>query len=87
MDDPDKETTKVTETRSRGIAIVLALFLGDFGIHKFYLGQTKMGVLYLLFCWTIIPAVVGIIEGIGYIFTSDEEFQRKYTKVYRVEKD
>jgi TM2 domain-containing membrane protein YozV len=43
-------------------AVVLALLLGGIGAHKFYLGQTGMGVLYLIFCWTYIPAIVGFIE-------------------------
>jgi len=43
-------------------AVVLALFLGGLGIHKFYLGQTGLGILYLVFCWTYIPGIVGFIE-------------------------
>jgi len=30
------------------IAIILAFFFGILGIHKFYLGETKKGILYLL---------------------------------------
>ncbi|MGD0707431.1 MAG: TM2 domain-containing protein [Anaerolineaceae bacterium] len=43
-------------------AVLLALFLGGFGIHKFYLGQTGMGVLYLIFCWTGIPSLIAFFE-------------------------
>lgn len=43
-------------------AVLLALFLGGLGIHKFYLGQTGLGVLYLIFCWTYIPSIAGFIE-------------------------
>lgn len=43
-------------------AVVLALLLGAFGAHKFYLGQTGMGILYLVFFWTYIPGIVGFIE-------------------------
>jgi TM2 domain-containing membrane protein YozV len=35
-------------------------------------------VLYLIFCWTFIPALVGFIEGIIYLATSEQEFERKY---------
>lgn len=42
---------------------LLAILLGGIGVHKFYSGKTGMGILYLLFCWTVIPAVIGIIEG------------------------
>jgi hypothetical protein len=44
-------------TKSKGLAGLLALFLGGFGIHKFYLGRTGMGILYLLLCWTFVPAI------------------------------
>ena len=36
------------------------------------------GILYVLFCWTFIPAVAGLIEGIVYLTKSDEEFDAKY---------
>lgn len=42
--------------------VILALFLGGLGIHKFWLGSVGMGILYLIFCWTFIPAIVAIID-------------------------
>jgi TM2 domain-containing membrane protein YozV len=63
--------------KSKTTAGLLAIFLGIFGIHKFYLGQTGKGILYLVFCWTIIPAVIGFIEGIGYLTSNDHNFQMK----------
>jgi TM2 domain-containing membrane protein YozV len=62
----------------RTMAALLALLLGGIGAHKFYMGRTKMGILYILFVWTLIPAIVGFIEGLVYLTKSDEEFQRKY---------
>lgn len=61
---------------------LLAIFLGDFGAHKFYLGKPGTGLIYLLFFWTGIPAVIGVIEGIIYLLSSEEDFQRKYSKRY-----
>ena len=52
--------------------------LRSLGIHKFYLGKIGMGILYLLFCWTGIPAIVGLIEGIIYLCSNDENFQLKH---------
>ncbi len=64
--------------RSRITAAVLALFLGGLGFHKFYIGRSGAGLLYLLFFWTLIPMVVGFLEGISYIsYRSDEEFTHR----------
>ncbi len=64
--------------KNRIAAALLAFFLGGFGIHKFYLGQIGLGIVYLLFCWTFIPAVVAFIEFILLLVMSDAEFNRKY---------
>lgn len=64
--------------KNRLAAALLAFFVGGFGIHKFYLGQVVLGVVYLLFCWTFIPAIVAFIEGILYLTMSDEAFAAKY---------
>ncbi len=66
------------EGRKRIPAALFAIFLGGIGAHKFYLGQIGLGVLYLLFCWTFIPAVVGLIEGIIYLSMSDSNFEARY---------
>ena len=39
------------------IYIVLAFFLGGFGVHKFYAGKTMSGFLHSLF-WTGIPHII-----------------------------
>lgn len=46
-------------------AVILALLLGGLGAHKFYLGKTAMGVFYILFSWTTIPAWIALIEAIS----------------------
>lgn len=48
---------------------LLALFLGGFGVHKFYSGKTGMGILYIVFCWTAIPSFVAWVELIIAVFT------------------
>ncbi len=65
--------------KSKTTAGILALFLGGIGVHKFYLGRIGSGILYLLFCWTGIPAFVAFIEGIIYLCESEDEFQAKYS--------
>jgi len=63
--------------KSKTVAGLLGILLGGLGAHKFYMGQTGMGILYLLLCWTYIPEIVGFIEGIIYLCGTDEEFWNK----------
>jgi TM2 domain-containing membrane protein YozV len=64
--------------RSRVAAALFALLLGGLGVHKFYLGRVGQGILYLVFCWTFIPAIIGFIEGLVYLTMSDQDFYAKY---------
>ncbi len=48
--------------RDEVVGILLALFLGVFGAHHFYLRRTGLGILYCLFFWSGITAVMGLIE-------------------------
>lgn len=57
---------------------VFALILGGIGFHKFYLGQIGWGLLYLLFCWTGVPALIAFIEGILILTMSAEDFHAKF---------
>jgi len=66
---------------------ILAILLGWIGVHKFYLGYQKEGIIMLIvgvvglfLCGipTFIVSVVGIIEGILYLTKSDEEFVATY---------
>ncbi len=47
------------------IAILLGVFLGGFGAHRFYLGENGAGVVYLIFFWAFIPWIIAWIECIG----------------------
>lgn len=58
-------TTKNTSIKSKTTAGLLAIFLGVFGIHNFYLGYTTKGIIQLLLtlilCWTyFFPIIVWI---------------------------
>lgn len=64
--------------KSKGLAGVLAIFFGGIGIHKFYLGKVFQGILYLIFCWTYIPAIISFIEGIIYLLSSEHNFSVKH---------
>jgi len=51
-----------TVRRDEVVGILLALFLGAFGIHHFYLRRTGLGIVYCCFCWTGITTILGLIE-------------------------
>jgi TM2 domain-containing membrane protein YozV len=66
------------------VAGVLAILLGALGIHKFYLGYQKAGIIMLLvsvltcgFAGAIM-GIIGLVEGIIYLTKSDEEFVATY---------
>ena len=78
--------------KSKIAAGVLAILLGVFGVHKFYLGYSREGAIMLAifvvgfllsFVLIGIPMILGVsavalIEGILYLTKSDEEFERVY---------
>ncbi len=80
--------------KNKLIAGLLGIFLGGLGVHKFYLGYNKPGIIMaamtiggFLTSWLIIgllplmaASLIGFIEGIIYIVTSDEDFERKYVQ-------
>jgi TM2 domain-containing membrane protein YozV len=64
--------------KNRVVAGLFAILLGGLGIHKFYLGQNGTGILYLVFFWTGIPWILGIIDGVILLTMSDQQFMDKY---------
>jgi len=48
--------------RDEVIGVLLAIFLGNFGIHQFYIRRNGLGILYLCFFWTGISAILGFID-------------------------
>lgn len=59
-----KQNAKHVPEDKKVIAGVLALLFGGIGLHKFYLGRMKQGIIFLLLSWTAIPAIIGFIEGV-----------------------
>ena len=68
-----------TGDKSKVVAGILGILLGSFGIHKFYLGSIGKGILFLLFCWTGIPGLIGLIQGIIYLIEDEGKFHSRYT--------
>jgi TM2 domain-containing membrane protein YozV len=51
--------------KSQIIALILFVLFGAIGIHRFYLGHTKSGLLMLLLSFTLILPVINIFTGLG----------------------
>lgn len=64
--------------KSKSVSIGLALVFGAFGAHKIYLDKPGKGLLYMMFCWTGIPTIVGIVDAVKYIRMEDDEFQQRF---------
>jgi len=60
--------------KSKVTAGVFGILLGGLGIHKFYLGKPLQGILHILFCWTFVPSLIGLIEGIIYLAKDDDDW-------------
>ncbi len=70
--------------KNKIVAAILAIVIGSFGIHHFYLGSIMAGVILLLVsllsCGTIaaVSGIVGLIEGIVLLTMDDAKFDAKY---------
>ena len=80
------ENNQPYKSEKKVIAGILAIVLGTLGVHKFYLGYTKEGVIQLILSLVTCGAVgglTGLIEGIMYLTKSDEEFDETYVKGHK----
>lgn len=70
------------EGKSRGVAGLLAILIGAFGVHYFYLGKVGGGLLTILLSvitcslWSIVV----FIQGILMLCMTNDEFEQKYVR-------
>jgi len=73
---------KPAGAEKKTVAGILGILLGAFGIHKFYLGYTKEGLIQIVV--TVVTCglggIIGLVEGILYLVKSDEEFVATYVQ-------
>lgn len=74
-------TTSFVGDKSKVTAGILAILIGACGVHRFYLGHSKAGGLYILLgICTGLSGVLGLIDGVMYLMATDEEFQTKFVQ-------
>lgn len=73
--------------KNKLVAGLLGIFLGGLGVHKFYLGCNKAGIIMLVVSLlgfvllgipTLIMTLIGFIEGILYIVKSENDYKATY---------
>lgn len=66
--------------KNKNIAGLLALFFGALGIHRFYLRQTGLGIMYIFLIF--ISPIISFIDAIVFFSMDRENFNIKYNKKY-----
>lgn len=64
--------------KDKNVAGILALFFGWLGIHRFYLGQIGLGILYMFFFW--VSWIIALIDAIAFFAMDKVEFDEKYNR-------
>jgi len=72
--------------KNKFIAATLAILLWGLGFHRFYLGKPWSGVLYLVFCFTLLPMIAWIVEGAFFLLQSKEDFDVQFNADYLMKK-
>lgn len=92
LDEPVRETQLTRAPvgeKSKVAAALLAFFFGGIGVHKFYLGYTKEGMVMLLVTLLtfgfggVIMGPIAFIEFIIYLAKSDAEFEETYVRGHK----
>lgn len=67
--------------RNKNAAGLFAIFLGWAGVHRFYLGQVGLGILYVfltIISLGVISSIISIIDAIVLFSMGDQQFDQKY---------
>lgn len=78
--------------KSRTTAAILAFIFGVFGIHQFYLGDTRKGMLHVgLFMFSAfadapifatVSVIIAVVAAVRWLSMNQDQFDRKYNRRY-----
>lgn len=68
--------------KDKNVAGILAFFLGWLGIHRFYLNQTGLGVVYLIFFWFPLIWIIAFIDAISLFVMDKDVFDLKHNRPF-----
>lgn len=63
---------------SKWLFIMVSIFLGGFGGSYFMLGRPWMGIVCLLFSWTYIPVIIGLVYAVMAVFKRPDYYGQIY---------
>lgn len=64
--------------KKKEVAGILAILLGGFGVHQFYLDRPGKGIAHAIFCWNPVSWIIAWITAIVIFSMGEEEFDMKY---------
>ncbi|GHT11426.1 hypothetical protein FACS1894170_05000 [Planctomycetales bacterium] len=70
--------------RAKIAATLLAILLGGWGVHKFYMGSWGWGLVFIGFviltvgAGALITYIASLVDGIRYLMMTDDDFAAKY---------
>ncbi len=66
--------------KNKNVAAIFAFFGGFIGLHRYYLGQIGLGIMYTLLLVTGISVILGILDGILFLTMDEAVFDAKYNR-------